>query len=263
MRTVYVLGNVNPFSAVRSDEFFKSRIALKKHFAQKSVLAFDAAGLPIGREQIRYDNEWAAEQVFDELTKNYMKEILTSPADYVVIDMLGCVIPLREAAYRGKKTTVTYSNHVARVLSGLNDEGVTVSDRKINMNVRDIVRKISQFCEEILKVYDQRQIIVHRAGYPKFYQQNGTVLAYDEKTILPRRENERKLHLIYDGLQEKFPYANYIEMYRGACAAAKETHFTYDRDYMEYLALSALMYIEPETAQYFLREWQQDSRNAV
>lgn len=260
MKSLYIFGNINPFSLVKSDDYFKQRLVIKKQFAQKSMLAFDSIGLDMLREQISYNNEWAEEQVYDELTKNYKHEMLASPADFLYIDVLGCVIPLREVSYKNRRANITYSKHVSCVLESLRGKGFNISKKSLNINHTETVRKISKFCDELLQVYDQKQIIIHKAGYPQFYLQNNAMLPYEEKILAGRKENELKLQLIYEGLQERLPNANYIDMYHGACAVSKEQHFNYDREYMEYLAVSTLLFIEPETAQYYLKEWQQNNR---
>lgn len=260
MKSLYVFGNINPFSLVKNDDYFKQRLVIKKQFAQKSMLAFDYAGLNVERELICYKNEWAEEQVYDELTKNYMRELLSAPADYVCIDLLGSVIPLREVSYKKEKSYITYSKHVSGVLENLRDKGFSVSKKGLAIGRTDIIRKISKFCDELLKVYDQKQIIIHKAGYPRFYLQNNTVLPYEDKILAERQANELKLRLMYEGLQERLPNANYIDMYHGASAMSKEQHFNYDREYMEYLAVSALLFIDSGAAQYYLKEWLQKNK---
>lgn len=252
MKTFYMFGNINPLTrkllASLDDE-----LQLKKQFAQKSILTFGEKGLDLPEKQVVLNNTWGEQQAYDELTKKYCSEILENPADYLIIDALGSVIPIYSCSYRSQSSNVTYSGHVKNALANMKrgDEVNCMPASKFGR--ADVIRKTKEFCAALTKAYPQTHIIVHEANYPQYYMKDGEVVQYGMTAINARRANSELLMLIYDCMKEYMPAANFIGMLPDVCAADERRYSEYDERYMRYLAASALMYIQPTLAQKYLK----------
>lgn len=75
--------------------------------------------MPIERNEINLQNEWAANHIFDDFSKQYVKDILEKPADFILIDALGCVVPLREITADGVDSSVTFNKYMGETCEQL------------------------------------------------------------------------------------------------------------------------------------------------
>lgn len=250
MKTFYVFGNINPLPRPLLSSL-DNELQLKKQFAQKSILAFGEEGLDLSERQVVLNNTWGEQQAYDELTKKYCSEMLENPADYLVIDALGSIIPICSCSYRGVSSNVTMSGHVKNAIENINAEITCMPLGEPSRT--DVIIKTKEFCDAITNVYAQTHIIVHQAGYPKYYMSEGKLVHYSQNALASRRKNEDLLTLIYDCMKEYIPAASFIDMLSDAYAADERRYSAYDDRYMSYLATCVLMNIQPRLAQKYIK----------
>lgn len=251
MKTFYVFGNINPLPRQLLSSL-DNELQLKKQFAQKSILTFGEKGLDLPAKQVMLNNTWGEQQAYDELTKKYCSEMLEKPADYLIIDALGSIIPINFCTYNGVSSNVTMSGHVKNAIENIKNDVITCMPAG-EASRTDVIIKTKAFCDAITNVYAQTHIIVNQAGYPKYYMSEGKLVQYSEKALALRRRNEDLLALIYDCMKEYMPAASFIDMLSDAYAADERRYSEYDERYKRYLAACVLMNIQPRLAQKYIK----------
>ncbi len=248
---IYLLGNFNPFSGMSSKI---TGIHLKKHFFQKSILCDTCNTVQLPYEKNILEHEWALNQVYDDFSKNYIEEILYSPADYLLIDALGSVVPVKEICYQGKCVQVTYSDSMAKVCTALESKKlISITSKNCQFSEEDLQNRISLFCKSISAVYPQNKIIIHQATYAQYYEYNSVAVSVDNDTIQQREKNTILLNKIYSYIKQYLPNAHYIEMPSDICTKSKNSPFVYSDEYSKYLVAQILLAINPRYAAEFLK----------
>lgn len=248
---IYLFGNFNPFPGLSSKI---TGLQLKKHFFQKSILCDIANTAQLPYEKRLLEHDWALNQVYDDFTKIYMEEMLYSPADYLLIDALGSVVPIRDIYYQGKCMQVTYSDSMAKVCSALEEKNIiSVSPQNCKFSDEDLQNNIGNFCKLISSVYPQDKIIIHQATYAQYYDYNSLAVAVDKDTILQREKNAVLLNKIYSYMKQYLPNAHYIEMPSDISTKSKKSPFVYSDEYSKYLVTQILLAINPQYAADFLK----------
>lgn len=248
MKSIYIFGNTNPAPYLKKSDW-KNNIEIKKVVYQKSIFNFDYTPLPIERNEINLQNEWAANHIFDDFSKQYVKDILEKPADFILIDALGCVVPLREITADGVDSSVTFNKYMGETCEQLQrKKRLSVTANNTELTETQVRERTVQFCEKLTSVYHQDQIIVHKATYPEYFVYQGKFVASSSVRAKDYHKQKQLLKIVYDTMQWHMPYAHYIEMLPKTYAAGADKPFEYGHEYMEYLASELLLILFPESA---------------
>lgn len=254
MSSIYIYGNFNPFAYISDEkEHWKSVFQVKKHINQKSLFAFTEKAVPIPLDKINLKKEWTAQQIWDDFNKGYVGELLGKPADYVLIDALSCVIPVREVTDGVYKTRITYSDPMASACEDLvKQKALKVAPKSLRFSEADIKRCVGDFCKKLLEVYDQRQIIIHKANYPQFYIQSEELVHFSPAVANTRAANRSMLKTIYTLFEYYLPSAHFIDMPETAYTRNAKQAFNFGQDYARYVYTSLMMKANPAIAQHQL-----------
>lgn len=256
MKSIYVFGMQNPFALVSVEkELWQPAVKVKKNIYQKSVLTFTDEGIDVPKEKIKSRNEWWNEQLHDDLSKAYVGQMLDAPADFVYVDALSSTVPVCEVSCGDKKTRVTCSNPMADVLQALEGEGIVNVGAKVSLSKMaepDIRGGVKLFCEKLLSVYKPGQIIIHLAGYPEYYINDGDIVRFGPVYMEKNKGNIKAFNIINSAFKENLPGARFIEMPSTVYSQNEKQAFNYCQEYIDYVFTSVMMYIEPGIAQKLL-----------
>lgn len=249
MKSIYIFGNANPAAYFRK-KGRKNDIVIKKAVYQKSVFNFEYTPLTVAREDIRLENEWAANHVFDDFRKEYVKDILEDPSDYILIDALGSVVPLCEVSAGGVTASVTYNKYMRETCERLQQEKkLSIGGICPELNETQVRERTIAFCEKLTSVYRQEQIIVHKATYPEYFLYNGQLVSFGSVRLRDHNKGKKLLKIIYDTMQWHMPYAHFIEMLPKTYATGPDKPLEYGREYMDFLTTAICLILFPDSAQ--------------
>ena len=250
MKSIYIFGSFNPFAYLPGGKAeWGAVFEVKKHINQKSLFAFTDRSVPVPPGKIRAKNSWTAGQLQDDFSKSYVAQLLDDPADFLLIDALSCVIPVREVSLGESRTKITYSEPMAEACAALASEcGLKILPRGAAMTEADIRGCLETFCRKISAVYGRR-VIVHEANYPAQYLSGGETVRYTSASVKARSGNKALLDTVYRLLKEYLPEAAFIPMPESAFSGSAKQAFRFGAEYAGYLYTSLLLLADPKRAQ--------------
>lgn len=213
-------------------EFDKSGIFnLGTYVARQSIISSLSDPIDFDIEKIKLKSKFQREQIINDLRKTTFKALKSSKSKYLIIDLIDERFGL--AKFDGN--IITLSNEFLE--SGLFDnrfEEVKVDKIKnwkifkkgkgfkgfsyiFEGNLLEFY--IYEFCKKILEIYEERNIIIHRAVMVnKYIDKSGEEVYFPRHYLKYNKIINEKLNYMYDYLEKYMPKSHVINVCDKYCA---------------------------------------------
>ncbi len=206
-RDLFSLGQANDFE-------------LRCYIARQSIVS--AVSLPVTKslEPIQGVSAFEWRQVLNDLRKSAFSQLRDKPADYLLIDLVDERFPL--VKYEDSLVTMSNGFRNSRLyvpsLPVLKKQRLELENGEIEYNVdgRSLREYVQRFCEEILSIFSQKQIILHRVRFTNYYQnKDGEICEFEPNVKSFNCSINLQLDYLYKCFQEFWPQSYMIDLSTG------------------------------------------------
>jgi len=184
----------------------KNEVALGKYFARHSFISAVSKPFP---EKIELDipSRWQKRTVEIDLRKELFKELSANYANYILIDF----IDERSRLMKYKNSIITVSMELQNSNFENDFEGDYIS--KFNLDKKFWKRHMDVYVENLLKIYDEQQIIIHETYFVDSYiDKNGEVKSFPQKQLDFNHVINALIKEYYEYIKTKLPDAHVINI---------------------------------------------------
>ena len=203
------------FELKQTDDF-----EIKCYIARQSIVSAVSSPITEPVRSILGSTAFDRRQVFNDIKKSTFSQLRDKTADYLLIDLVDERFPL--VKYEGSLVTMSggFQNSGLYVpsLPILKKQRLELENGGIEYNVdgKSLRDYVQSFCKEILSIFSQKQIILHRVRFTNYYQnREGQLCEFEPNVKSFNFSINQQLDYLYKCLQEFLPQSHMIDLSAG------------------------------------------------
>lgn len=229
------LTTISIFGSCTSRDIFEAEkektFKIGAYIARQSIISALAEPMDFNVSDIKLSSKFQREQVINDLKKNTFNALKSSKSKYLIIDL----IDERFNLAKYKNSIVTLSNEMvqSKVLGEKfePDKIRRIKNWKILKNKKQFLGEsyifnnvlvenyIKEFCDKILSIFEEENIIIHKAlMVDKYIDKNGKKQIFPKNYLKNNNVVNKKLIYMYDFLEKFMPKAKIIDESLNYCA---------------------------------------------
>lgn len=229
------LTTISIFGSCTSRDIFEAEkektFKIGAYIARQSIISALAEPMDFNVSDIKLSSKFQREQVINDLKKNTFNALKSSKSKYLIIDL----IDERFNLAKYKNSIVTLSNEMvqSKVLGEKfePDKIRKIKNWKILKNKKQFLGEsyifnnilvenyIKEFCDKILSIFEEENIIIHKAlMVDKYIDKNGKKQIFPKNYLKNNNIVNKKLIYMYDFLEKFMPKAKIIDESLNYCA---------------------------------------------
>lgn len=182
-------------------------IEIKNYMARQSILSVISEPYKCNIDEIGLDSKFQSNLVFYDLNKLLFEKLRKNKSDILIIDC----IDERFNLIKCNESLSTYSNELR------NSKIIETMDFKMikRTEIKDeiIEKSINKYLDEILKIYNKENIIIHEAYFLDKYKDNqGQIISFNPKITAENELYNKILYKYNQYLISKMPKAHHINI---------------------------------------------------
>lgn len=195
------------------------RLLLKTYIARQSIVSAVSAPVSIEKEAIDLTSHFQKECVYNDFKKNTMEVLKQDESKYLLIDLIDERFKLAVCkGSNGQKSYVTYSAYLQESEYIKFPKLIEKKKKKwfreqYFIQHKSLDKYMKEFCKQILGIYAQENIIIHRCKLLPFYlDKNNQIKQFDKNYLLYNQITNELLSYMYNYLEAYMPKAKVIDI---------------------------------------------------
>lgn len=187
-------------------EFDFGKYSLQHYFARTSIVSLMSAPVPIDENDIKLDSKFQRKCVYNDLSKNFFREIKETKSDFIILDLI-------DERFNLLKTGDSFITNSHELKISKYSDKLSATEIKRDETQYPLWEKAAKmFFEKLFLIYKPSEVILHKTFWKECYYDNfGTEQPFI-KNIYEIRRHNKLLDMYYNYIEENFPNISVIDM---------------------------------------------------
>ena len=172
--------------------------------------------IDISENNLQLDSAFQREAVLSDCHRSVFCELQNTPSDYLMVDFIDERFKIAKINFHGQFKYATYSNYLMNIKI-LDQYTYELIDKvwvnnSMTIDGQNLDRYLYKLVNKLTDIYDENQIIIHKAYMLKtYYDTHGEIKSFKEWIQNDVEKKNRLYHYMYSFLERYMPKAKIID----------------------------------------------------